>query len=70
MAIPRWGDYLELEITKISGEQVSLSQINLEAGIGLAEFMRRWMGQVNATCALQGIDGIMADDLVSEETGE
>ena len=57
------GDWLQLEVTKTNGAQVSLSVTNAAMDTNVADLCQALMDAINAEPALQGPDGITASDL-------
>jgi hypothetical protein len=59
-------DYLILTTTKTNGAVVTVAITNHAPSISLYDFVRDFMNQINATPALQGADGVVADELLVE----
>ena len=62
---PKLGDYLRLTITKTNGEAVSVAITNTTSGNTLANFTQGLVDMVNTNAALQGGDGVAAEDFIS-----
>ncbi len=59
---PVVGDWLQLDITKTNGTRVSVSVTNTASGTTIATLVQNLAILVNATPALQSLDGVMAGD--------
>ncbi|HMP81520.1 MAG TPA: TIGR03790 family protein [Verrucomicrobiota bacterium] len=54
---------LTLSVTKTNGANVTVSITNFTEGILLETFLNQFMSAINNTAALQGVDGLVAEDL-------
>jgi len=57
------GDWLQLQVTKTNGIQVSISLTNSTTDTNIADLCQLLMNAINADPALQGVDGVLASDL-------
>ncbi len=57
-------DVLTLNLTKTNGALVTVSITNTVDGTTLPTFIQMFMNAINGTAALQGADGVVAEDLV------
>jgi len=62
---PAVGDFLQLMVIKTNGAIVTLSITNTTAGTTIAAFVQSLVNRINTTPALQGGDGVIAEDLLS-----
>jgi hypothetical protein len=62
---PKIGDYLQLTITKTSGAVVSVAITNTASGNTIADLALGLVNMVNTNTALQGSDGVAAEDFIS-----
>jgi uncharacterized protein (TIGR03790 family) len=60
------GDWLQLQVTKTNGAQISLSVTNNSGDTNVADLCQLLMNAVNAEPALQAGDGLSAADLFSD----
>jgi uncharacterized protein (TIGR03790 family) len=61
------GDYLQLTATKTNGAQVTVLVTNSSTNTTLNQFIQQLMNAINATNALQGSDGLVAEDLTLDD---
>jgi len=59
---PNVGDYLQLTITKTNGELVTVAVTNTAPGGPLSALLQNLVNLLNANPALQGSDGVAAED--------
>jgi uncharacterized protein (TIGR03790 family) len=57
------GDWLQLQVTKTNGSQISISVTNNSTDTNVADLCQLLMNAVNAEPALQASDGVIAADL-------
>ena len=60
------GDWLQLQVTKTNGSQISLSVTNTPGDTNVSDLCQLLMNAVNAEPSLQGPDGVVAADLFSD----
>jgi uncharacterized protein (TIGR03790 family) len=61
---PKIGDYLQLTITKTNGAVVPIAITNTASGTTLADLTQGLVNMVNTNAALQGGDGVAAEDFI------
>jgi uncharacterized protein (TIGR03790 family) len=61
---PAVGDYLQLTVTKTNGEMVPVAVTNTTSGTSLADFTQGLVNMVNTNAALEGSDGVAAEDFI------
>ncbi len=61
---PGIGGYLQLDITKTNGALVTLAITNTTSGNTLSNLVYALLGMVNSNAALQGGDGVIAEDFI------
>ncbi len=64
---PLIGDYLQLSFTKTNGATVTVAITNVAPGTNTSGLTQGLMDTVNTNAALQGSDGVAAEDLVPYE---
>ena len=65
---PTVGSYLQFKITKTNSVVVTVAVTNAVSGIALSAFMQALVDEVNTNSALQGSDGLTADDFIANST--
>ncbi len=63
------GDYLQANVIKTSGENVSLAVTNSSPPVSTVQLTQQLLALINATPALQGPDGISAEDSYPDPYG-
>ncbi|MCU0785102.1 MAG: TIGR03790 family protein [Verrucomicrobia bacterium] len=63
------GDYLHLQVTKTNGAVVPVGVTNSSPTITLQAFVQSFLDAINADSALQGPDGLAAEDMVTDSSG-
>lgn len=59
---PQLGNYLQLAVTKTNGTTVTVGTTNTSGTTSLSQFAAQFISAINATVALQGGDGLVAED--------
>lgn len=57
------GTYLQLVVTQTNSSKVTVGVTNNAGGVTLLQFAQQFVNAINATSALQGTDGLAAEDL-------
>lgn len=63
------GDTLQLVVTKTNGTQITVTSVNNTSGQTMTGFVQQFADAIDATNALQGADGVAAEDVATSDTG-